>query len=111
VISRSIRYNDTNDNDTKGLLATNAYICKGDIFMVELSPEDIDKIANKVFTKIAESMMKKEGEPTPTPTPTCPEGMKFGCPNNDAFGCDIGVFVCTGKGFKCHPKYVGFERV
>ncbi len=80
--------------------------------MVELSSEDIDKIAKKVYAKIAESM-QSAGPGQPIPEPSCNPGQTFGCPNNDAFGCDFGTFVCKGTGFKCHPKYVGiigFER-
>ncbi len=99
--------------NTKDLLTTNAYNYNGEIFMADLSPDDIDKIAKKVFAKIAESTLSA-GSDQPTPEPSCPEGLTFGCPNGTAFGCDIGSFVCKGKGFKCHPKYVGivgFERV
>jgi hypothetical protein len=75
--------------------------------MVDLSSEDIDKIVKKVYAKISEAMLSS-GTAEPT---KCPEGYTHGCPSQTVFGCDIGSFLCKGKGFKCSPQYVGFEGI
>ncbi|VVB85959.1 Uncharacterised protein [uncultured archaeon] len=75
--------------------------------MVDLSSEDIDKIAKKVSAKIAEAM-QSVGTEEPQ---GCGEDRTYGCPNETAFGCKIGKFKCVGESFTCDPIYVGFERI
>jgi hypothetical protein len=66
--------------------------------MVDLSPEDLDKIVQMVYAKIGEVMAGGEASLKPA---QC----TFGCPNGNKFGCPFSQFKCTGDHFTCAPLY------
>ena len=70
--------------------------------MVDISPEDLDKITKMVYAKIAEAMAEKgEVSARRMTDETC----TFGCPSGNKFGCPFTQFKCTGDYFTCAPLY------
>ncbi len=72
--------------------------------MVDLSPEDLDKIVKMVYEKISEAMASGEASLRKKA-----EECTFGCPSGNKFGCRFSVFKCTGDYFSCAPQYAALE--